>query len=139
MLPSGFISSHSTPAGWHPASSARSTAASVCPCRSSTPPAFATSGNTCPGLTISLRSSVERSLKRLRTDFLDIVLVHSDGNDLDIIDRLRFYSSMAIFSELGVAIPRNHASLNWSRSIPIESARRKSALVSHFRISGSAS
>jgi len=33
-----------------------------------------------------IRASVERSLKRLRTDYLDIVLIHSDGNDLDIID-----------------------------------------------------
>jgi aryl-alcohol dehydrogenase-like predicted oxidoreductase len=35
-----------------------------------------------------IRASVERSLKRLRTDYLDIVLIHSDGNDLDIIDNL---------------------------------------------------
>jgi aryl-alcohol dehydrogenase-like predicted oxidoreductase len=33
-----------------------------------------------------VRSSVERSLRRLNTDWLDIVLVHSDGNDMDIID-----------------------------------------------------
>lgn len=32
------------------------------------------------------RRSVERSLKRLCTDRLDIVLVHSNGNDCDIID-----------------------------------------------------
>ncbi len=32
------------------------------------------------------RFSIERSLKRLNTDVLDIVLVHSDGNDLDIIN-----------------------------------------------------
>jgi len=32
------------------------------------------------------RRSIERSLRRLATDYLDIVLVHSDGNDLEIID-----------------------------------------------------
>lgn len=31
-------------------------------------------------------NSVERSLKKLRRDMLDVVLVHSDGNDLDIIN-----------------------------------------------------
>lgn len=31
--------------------------------------------------------SVERSLKRLGTDRLDIVLIHSNGDDLDVIDR----------------------------------------------------
>lgn len=31
------------------------------------------------------RMSVERSLKRLNTDYLDVVLVHSNGEDLDVI------------------------------------------------------
>lgn len=31
------------------------------------------------------RKSIERSLRRLRTDYLDIVLVHSNGEDEDII------------------------------------------------------
>jgi aryl-alcohol dehydrogenase-like predicted oxidoreductase len=31
------------------------------------------------------RFSVERSLKRLNTDYVDIVLIHSDGNDVDIL------------------------------------------------------
>ena len=32
------------------------------------------------------RQSVERSLKTLKRDMVDIVLVHSDGNDMDIIN-----------------------------------------------------
>jgi len=34
-----------------------------------------------------INKSVERSLKRLGTDYLDIVLVHSDGNDVKIINQ----------------------------------------------------
>lgn len=34
------------------------------------------------------RLSVQRSLRRLQTDVIDMVLVHSDGNDLDIIEQL---------------------------------------------------
>ncbi len=33
------------------------------------------------------RASVARSLKRLRTDYLDMVLIHSDGDDLRILER----------------------------------------------------
>ena len=33
-----------------------------------------------------VRQSIERSLQRLKTDRLDIVLVHSDGNDLAILN-----------------------------------------------------
>ncbi|RMF19908.1 MAG: aldo/keto reductase [Gammaproteobacteria bacterium] len=34
-----------------------------------------------------VRFSVERSLKRLNTDWLDMVLIHSDGQDLDALNR----------------------------------------------------
>ena len=33
----------------------------------------------------AVRDSVERSLRRLRAERLDVVLIHSDGNDLDIL------------------------------------------------------
>lgn len=33
-----------------------------------------------------VRRSVTRSLERLRTDYLDVVLIHSDGADLEILD-----------------------------------------------------
>ena len=37
------------------------------------------------------RRSVERSLKRLETDRIELVLVHSDGNDLDILENSEVY------------------------------------------------
>ncbi len=43
------------------------------------------------------RSSVLRSLKRLRRDYLDIVLVHSDGNDIDIVER---YGTLQVLADL---------------------------------------
>ena len=34
-----------------------------------------------------VRKSVQRSLRHMSTDYLDIVLIHSDGNDLDILQK----------------------------------------------------
>ncbi len=34
-----------------------------------------------------VRHSVERSLRRLRTDYLDVVLIHSDGSDQTILEQ----------------------------------------------------
>ncbi len=41
------------------------------------------------------RFSVERSLQRLETDFIDLVLVHSDGNDLAILEHSEVYQTLA--------------------------------------------
>lgn len=35
----------------------------------------------------AIRNSVHRSLERLKTDYLDVVLIHSDGNDNDLLTK----------------------------------------------------
>ena len=47
------------------------------------------------------RFSVERSLKRLRTDRIELVLVHSDGNDLDILRHSGVYQTLAELKQEG--------------------------------------
>lgn len=47
------------------------------------------------------RMSVERSLKRLETDFIDLVLVHSDGNDLAILNDSEVYQTLAQLKDEG--------------------------------------
>ncbi len=50
----------------------------------------------------SVRNSVERSLKRLRTDYLDIVLIHSDGNDLDILNDTDCVETLELLKQEGL-------------------------------------
>ncbi|MES2822658.1 MAG: aldo/keto reductase [Pseudomonadota bacterium] len=49
----------------------------------------------------ALRKSLDQSLRLLRTDYLDILLIHSDGNDLDIIHRDQVLNSLAQFKQEG--------------------------------------
>jgi aryl-alcohol dehydrogenase-like predicted oxidoreductase len=48
------------------------------------------------------RASIERSLRRLRTDVLDIALIHSDGRDLDIIRREGTLEALAEMKRAGL-------------------------------------
>lgn len=48
-----------------------------------------------------VRRSVERSLARLRTDVLDIVLVHSDGNDLAVLRNGETLDTLATLKRSG--------------------------------------
>ncbi len=48
------------------------------------------------------RESIERSLNQLKTDYLDIVLIHSDGNDLDIIQNTDLVDTLQKIKAEGV-------------------------------------
>lgn len=48
------------------------------------------------------RLSVERSLRRLETDYLDLVLVHSDGNDLAVLEQTEVYATLAELKREGL-------------------------------------
>ena len=49
----------------------------------------------------AVTQSIERSLNRLQTDYLDIVLVHSDGNDVRIIEEDYVFSQLAALKKAG--------------------------------------
>ena len=48
------------------------------------------------------RESVELSLKNLSTDVLDLVLVHSDGNDENIVNHTDIIETLATFKQQGL-------------------------------------
>ncbi len=47
-------------------------------------------------------SSVEQSLKKLKRDVLDVVLVHSDGNDMDIINNQPVFDALESLKSKGL-------------------------------------
>ena len=48
------------------------------------------------------KESITRSLQRLNTDYLDIVLVHSDGNDMEIINTFGTLEQLAAMKKAGL-------------------------------------
>jgi aryl-alcohol dehydrogenase-like predicted oxidoreductase len=48
-----------------------------------------------------ITASVERSLKRLRTDYLDVVLIHSNGDDMKIIEQDNVFETLAALKQAG--------------------------------------
>ncbi|EKD53715.1 MAG: putative oxidoreductase [uncultured bacterium] len=50
----------------------------------------------------SVRKSIERSLQRLKTDELDIVLVHSNGEDSDIIEKYCIFEVLQTYKQAGI-------------------------------------
>ncbi len=48
------------------------------------------------------QKSIERSLKRLGTDYLDIILVHSNGEDKKIIEEQGVFSTLNEFKQAGL-------------------------------------
>ena len=47
-------------------------------------------------------ASIEQSLKKLRRDVLDVVLVHSDGNDMDIINDQPVFDALEAVKDKGL-------------------------------------
>ena len=47
------------------------------------------------------RFSVERSLQRLRTDYIELVLVHSNGEDMAILQEEEVYATLAALKQEG--------------------------------------
>ena len=61
----------------------------------------------------SVQASVHRSLQRLRTDYLDIVLIHSNGDDLTILNETGTLSALQDLQQQGLirAVGMSHKTL----------------------------
>ncbi|MEE8156409.1 MAG: aldo/keto reductase [Phycisphaerales bacterium] len=77
----------------------------------------------------AVRTSIERSLERLRTDELDIVLIHSDGNDLQILNHTDVVPTLTALRDAGVikaiglsakTVDGGRAALAWTDVLMVE-------------------
>ncbi|MBW3540561.1 MAG: aldo/keto reductase [Planctomycetes bacterium] len=77
----------------------------------------------------AVRASVERSLARLRTDVLDVVFVHSDGNDLDVLQQTDVVAILLALKQAGLVravgfsgktVAGSRAALTWADAIMVE-------------------
>lgn len=80
-----------------------------------------------------VRHSVERSLQRLRTDVIDIVLVHSDGDDLRIIHELGTLDALAELKAQGMI--RSFGMSTKSVDGGLAAARRCDAVMLTYNLS----
>lgn len=48
-----------------------------------------------------IQKSVERSLERLKTDYLDVFMIHSDGNDMQIIEQYDLFHTLNQLKQSG--------------------------------------
>lgn len=77
----------------------------------------------------AIRASIERSCKRLRTDVLDIVFIHSNGDDLAILEHtdvaatlmdLRQAGTIRAIGMSGKTVQGAQAALAWADAIMVE-------------------
>ncbi len=78
---------------------------------------------------VAIESSVVRSLKRLRTDVLDVVFLHSPGDDLAILNRTDAVATLTRLRESGAVkaiglsakSPEGaHAAIDWANVVMVE-------------------
>ena len=76
-----------------------------------------------------IRESVQRSLQRLRTEMIDLVLIHSDGNDMRILAQTDAVPTLTALRDEGViraiglsgkTVEGARAALSWSDVVMVE-------------------
>ncbi len=78
---------------------------------------------------LGIRESVQRSLRRLRTETIDLVLIHSDGDDMRILDQTDAVPTLTALRDEGVVraiglsgktVEGARAALSWSDVLMVE-------------------